>query len=101
MKKHDRRVGRRRSRTWALVTVAVAAVVGIVAGVIAMSGTSGRGASPASASGTPRLVVDRDTIDLGRFAFNAPARAVFTVSNSGNGPLEVTDALRVRAVQGC
>lgn len=51
--------------------------------------------------GTPRLVVDRTEIDLGYFHFEKRARAVFTLSNAGDGPLRVLDVPPVKALKGC
>jgi hypothetical protein len=53
------------------------------------------------AAGTPRLVVDHTALDLGRLAFDQPAVAVFTLTNSGDGVLKIVEPPRVRAVKGC
>jgi hypothetical protein len=56
-------------------------------------------ASP-SASGTPKLALDRTEIDLGYLRFNTPAHAAFTIANTGDGLLTLKPG-RVRVVQGC
>jgi hypothetical protein len=43
----------------------------------------------AASSGTPRLVVDRTEIDLGDLPFDQRATAVFTLTNAGNGVLNI------------
>ena len=49
----------------------------------------------------PRLVVDRDLVDLGDLPFDTPARVVFTLTNSGEGTLTLAGTPRVEAVKGC
>lgn len=56
---------------------------------------------PDAAGGTPRLVVDRTEMDLGRLPFEAPARAVFTLTNAGDGSLRLADVPRVKVLKGC
>jgi hypothetical protein len=51
--------------------------------------------------GTPKLVVDRESIDLGPLAFNTPARATFTLTNAGDSALVIEGIPRVHAVKGC
>ena len=50
---------------------------------------------------TPRLAVDRTEMDLGRFPFEAPARAVFVLRNEGSAPLQIVEVSPVRALKGC
>ena len=49
----------------------------------------------------PRLVVDREVVDLGDLPFDTPARAVFTLINSGEGTLRLAGVPRVEAIKGC
>jgi hypothetical protein len=51
--------------------------------------------------GPPRLVLDHEVADLGSFPFEAPARAVFTLSNTGDGSLKLAGAPRVKVLKGC
>jgi hypothetical protein len=76
------------------------AVVGalLAIGVGAWAGSRG---PMATADGGARLSLDREVIDLGDLPFSAPARAVFTLTNTGTGPLRILEPPRVRAVQGC
>jgi hypothetical protein len=74
----------------------VAALV-IVVAAIASWWTLGRRA----AEGTPRLRVDREVIDLGEVPFSVPARATFTLTNAGAGPLVILEPPRVKVLQGC
>ena len=94
----ERVVGRRASRGpgWrraALGAALLAAVAGAAAGWLSQAG---------SASGdTPRLVIDRTEVDLGRLPFEARARAVFTFTNGGGGVLTILDVPPVKALKGC
>ena len=54
-----------------------------------------------ASAGKPRLMVDRTEVDLGHLPFNAPAKVVFTLTNAGGNPLELSDNPPVRAVKGC
>ena len=55
---------------------------------------------PASGRG-PRLVLDKDVVELGDLPFGAPARVVFTLTNAGDAPLRISNDVRVIAVKGC
>lgn len=56
---------------------------------------------PDISGGTPRLVVDRTEIDLGYQRFDTPARAVFMLTNRGNGVLRLREAPPVILRAGC
>jgi hypothetical protein len=58
------------------------------------------GAGEAS-SRTPRLVVDRTEIDLGDLPFDQRTTAVFTLTNAGNGVLNIIEEPPVEVVKGC
>ena len=78
----------------------VGLILAAAAGVAAIAFWWIQGAQTAS-GGTPRLVADRTEMDLGDFPFEKMARAVFTLTNAGNGPLRILDVSAVRALQGC
>ncbi|HLC40951.1 MAG TPA: hypothetical protein VJO34_04915 [Methylomirabilota bacterium] len=54
-----------------------------------------------TAGGTARLVLDREVVDLGYLRFEAPARVVFLLTNTGDGPLKLADVPRVKVLKGC
>jgi hypothetical protein len=54
-----------------------------------------------ASGGTPRLVVDREVVDLGYLPFEAPARVVFTLTNAGDGSLKLAEVPPVRVLKGC
>jgi hypothetical protein len=49
----------------------------------------------------PRLVVDREVVDLGDLPFDTPARVAFTLANTGKGTLALAGVPPVEAVKGC
>jgi hypothetical protein len=51
--------------------------------------------------GKPRLVLDREVVDLGALPFEAPARVVFTLTNAGDASLRLADVPPVRVLKGC
>lgn len=77
----------------AVLGLALVAALGVGGWWVAPRGTA--------SGGTPRLVVDRTDLDLGAFAFQEPARAVFTLGNAGDGVLKVVEVLPVKALKGC
>ncbi len=85
---------RRSVRRW----VVLGALALIPVGGVAFWWSSDR---PDLSGGTPRLVLDREVVDLGALPFEAPARVVFTLTNAGGGPLRLPGAPRVKALKGC
>jgi hypothetical protein len=51
--------------------------------------------------GTPRLVLDRELVDLGYLRFETPVRVVFMLTNTGDGLLRLTDVPKVKVLKGC
>ena len=77
-------------------------VMGVLAVIVAGAGTFWwQSESLGTYSGTPRLVVDREVVELGTLPFEAPARVVFTLTNAGDGALKIAEVPRVKAVVGC
>ena len=85
-----RSMGRRATLIAAVVLVAAAGVVAWL-----------RWPSATAEGGTPRLVVERTETDFGYQRYDSPVRAVFTLTNAGDGPLRLVETPRVRAVAGC
>lgn len=92
-KKPSRRDRPRRSGWRWVVGLSVLAVV--IAGFWWLQGAQ------TVSGGTPRLQADKIEVDLGDFPFEKMARAVFTLTNAGDGPLKILDVSPVRALQGC
>jgi hypothetical protein len=51
--------------------------------------------------GKPRLGVDRTEVDLGDLPYGAPAKAVFTLTNTGDGLLKIVGEPQVKILKGC
>ena len=84
-----------RRRRWRRTALALGLLIASAASVAWLLGArDGLG-------GTPRLVLDRTDVDLGDLAFEAPAGAVFTVRNVGDGVLKLAGAPSVSVVRGC
>lgn len=94
MKRAGKAAAKRRRRGWA-VAATVVALIGVAFWLWPAPGPTMTGA------GTPRVGVDRTEIDLGRLPFERPARATFTLTNLGDGPLTLAGSPPVRAVEGC
>jgi hypothetical protein len=54
-----------------------------------------------ASEGKPRLVVDRTEVDLGDLPYDAPAKAVFTLTNTGDGVLKIVGEPQVKILKGC
>jgi len=88
-----------RQRSWllwaGLAVVAVLAVVGLLA-------WQNRGsAGGAAASGTPNLEVAQTRIDFGNVPVNKMVKASFKLSNTGDGPLQLSVPAVPEVVEGC
>jgi hypothetical protein len=46
-------------------------------------------------------MVDRSEVDLGDLPFNAPAKTVFTLTNTGDGVLRIIEEPPVEVLKGC
>ncbi|MSP13191.1 MAG: hypothetical protein EXR62_09565 [Chloroflexi bacterium] len=73
-------------------------IVVLVVGLLALSACS---SAPQPTTGNPHLSVDRDSVDLGRIAFNQATQADFSVENTGAGSLQILGEPQVELVQGC
>jgi hypothetical protein len=84
----------------AIITVASAIGFIVLLGVLAFQ-VIGEGGSSSGSSG-PRLAVDRERIDFGRVVYDKTVRAVFTVKNVGDQPLQIAERqIAVKLVEGC
>jgi hypothetical protein len=85
---------RRRRWLWLIAGLPIVALAGLTA-------VWWQAGSGDAAGGTPRLVADRTEVNLGRQPFDAPVRAVFTLTNAGDGLLSILGEPRVDVVEGC
>jgi len=86
---------RARRRTWRWAALGILGFAAVGGGFWWFS------EAPDASGGTPRLALDRDTVDLGYLPFETPARAVFTLTNTGDGVLRLAEVPRVKAIKGC
>ncbi len=84
----------------AIITLASAIGFLVLVGILAFQVTR----NGAGSNGTlgPRLAVDRERIDFGRVVYDKTVRAVFTVKNVGDQPLQIANRqIEVKLVEGC
>jgi len=91
-----------RQPAW-LPIIAGAAILLVIVGLALWwnSASSVPATAPQAGGGTPKLVVDRTTIDDGYVKFGAPVRATFKLSNSGSQPLQLLGEPKVELIEGC
>ncbi len=80
---------------WLLPGILVAVVVVIAAAALLLTQPQ-----PAS-GGQPKAVFDQTLLDYGDVSYKTPIEAVFQVSNTGTGPLQILGEPRVELMQGC
>ena len=87
---------------WPFVVMGVGAVLIIVVGFLAWNGSNAKkpSATP-QATGSPKLNVDRDSIDFGKVPLDIPVKAEFKLKNVGGQPLAIKGEPRVELVKGC
>ncbi len=93
---------RRASGPNRLAVITIASAIGFIVllGVFVFQ-VMGNGGRSGGSSG-PRLVVDRERIDFGRVVYDKTVRAVFTIKNAGDQPLQIAERqIAVKLVEGC
>ncbi len=89
---------------WPFMVMGVGAVLIIVVGFLAWrGGTSGTKAASATpqVTGSPRLSVDRDSIDFGKVPLGETVQADFKLKDVGDQPLRILAQPRVELAKGC
>jgi len=89
---------------WPFVVMGLGVVLIVVVGFLAWrGGTSGAKSASATpqVTGSPKLSVDRDSIDFGKLPLGQTVRAEFKLKNIGDQPLAIKGAPRVELVKGC
>lgn len=85
---------------WLPLLLAVVGFLVVGAAVYTLLGKSST--TQETTGGTPpNLQVDKELIDLGDVKFNQLARVSFQVSNTGEGPLQLTKEPYIEVVEGC
>jgi hypothetical protein len=89
--------------------MAVGAVLIIAVGFLVWRGGGSQQANSSSpqtggaplVTGSPKLSVDRDSIDFGKVPLDIPVKATFKLKNVGDQPLTIKGEPRVEVVRGC
>ncbi len=93
----SRKSAPRASNNNLLLLISVAAAIGFVALLIVFVMQT---ATPAGIG--PRLTVDQERIDFGRVKYEQPVRAVFTLRNTGDQPLRISETrIPTKLLEGC
>jgi hypothetical protein len=74
----------------------VAGAVLLVAGGLAILWNGSQ-----ATTGSPRLTVDKTEVDEGYVKLETPVRSEFTLTNVGDGPLQIVGEPQVQLVEGC
>lgn len=90
------------SSKW-LPIIAGGAILLVVIGLAVWwsSASSAPATGPQQAGSSPRLAVDRTTIDDGYVKFETPVEATFKLSNAGQQPLQILGEPQVELIEGC
>jgi hypothetical protein len=81
-----------------LIITALAAIGFIAVGIVLVMQVI----APNNSGAGARLAVDQEKIDLGTFAYEQPARAVFTLKNIGDQPLQIANRqIQTKLLEGC
>ncbi len=100
--KAQRAIKRRRQKQ--LMTVGLLALGGLI--LVAMTAFLINNNKPASkvqvdVKGSPRLKVDKDQVDLGKVALGNTVSVDFTLSNTGDQPLKLSEQPYIDVIEGC
>jgi hypothetical protein len=75
------------------------ALLGLAA--YALFGNGAGGAAAIEVKGSPRLKVDRESLDLGDVQLGQTVEARFRLTNVGDQPLRFAEAPYIEVVEGC
>lgn len=89
---------RRSGPNWLAIATGMAAILFVILAVV----LAVQMATPDAISTGPKLQIDHEKIDFGRVVYDKSVRAVFTLSNAGDRPLQIADRqISTRVVEGC
>jgi hypothetical protein len=87
-------------KPWLPVIVALAGIVLIALAVLGLRDkTSGK--AEIEFTGSPRLKVDQEKVDLGDVKMNTPVEVSFQLTNVGDQTLRFTEEPYIEVVEGC
>jgi hypothetical protein len=79
----------------------LAVVLGVIVISLLGSRSNQRGGATPVVAGAPNVSVPESELDHGTQRFEAPVESVFTVSNTGDQPLNILGEPRVELIEGC
>ncbi len=94
-KKHEQQ-----ARLWKTVPLLVVGILALIGAGLVAYGTFSRSSDVQGVAG-PRLQLDRDQIDMGDQHFNTTVRAMFRITNTGDGTLKLDAPKVASVVEGC
>lgn len=100
IKRPVRRPGQTESFWPGLLVIGGVILLGVAAYFLWGTGAGGSSA-PVEVQGTPRLKVDRETIDLGDVKLGQTVEARFRLTNVGDQPLRFAEVPYIEVVEGC
>ena len=90
------------SSPWPLALIAVGVVlISVVAFAVWQAAGKGTPEVPVEATGTPKLKVDKDKVDLGDVPLGQTVEVTFNIANTGDKQLRFTETPYVELVEGC
>ena len=104
-RKKKRKKGQPPPRRFPWLWLALGGVAVLVVGALALQPWSGDDdeSPPVTPQvfGSPRLQVDRTTVDEGYVKYDVPVRSTFRLRNVGDQPLNILETPQVELVRGC
>ncbi len=88
---------------WPVVVLGLGALLIVVVGLLIWrsSHAPAQASPPPQVTGSAKLSVDRDVIDLGKVALGQTVQAQFKLKDVGDQPLQIVGNPRVELVKGC
>lgn len=98
--KYKRPSGRRKQQPGPLILLAAGGLLLMIGAVFALNQSSAPKAA-LEVSGTPRLRVDQEKIDLGNVKLGQTVQASFQITNVGDQALRFAEAPFIEVKEGC
>ena len=98
---HIQSQNKRRIPIWLPLIIIAGLALIVVAVVSGNSSTTATSNFKPEVSGAPKLTADKEKVDLGTLALGQTVEVKFEVTNTGDKPLNFTDAPYVQVVKGC
>jgi hypothetical protein len=86
---------------WIWLLIGVGAALLVLATLSAVVQNPGASATQPSVSGAPKLMADKEKVDLGDLKLGETVSVSFEITNAGNQPLRFTEKPYVEVKAGC